>query len=706
MKTSLQLNVAKNGIATLTFDLPDSSVNLLSKSVLLELEEHLEALKTRDDIILLLFSSAKKNIFIAGANIEEIKALETEDAAYDIVRKGQMILGGIRLLPFPTVAVIDGACLGGGFELALRCDYRICTENSATKIGLPEVNLGVLPGFGGTQKLKELIGPAKAIELILGGKVINGKKALKLGMVDACVPQGYLEFKLESFINQVLDDTACEAILAKRHRLSFMERFFPFLIWKFARKTVMQKTKGAYPAPLAIIKLFEETQNLPINEALDREARAFSRLAVTDISKNLISLFFAIEGIKNEKSLVAKEELLTTNIISVIGGGTMGGGIVWLFAKIDKTVRLKVRGFAQAAETLKSVAKSFDIIRKRRRLTAREVDMKMTRISYGTDYRSLQRSDIIVEAIIENVEAKQTAFAELEAVLSKEAIIASNTSSLSIDVLASKMKYPERFIGMHFFNPVPLMPLVEIIPGKKTTDAVIATIVDLAKKSGKTPVVVKDGAGFLVNRILLPYLNESAKLLEEGGSIERIDKVVLNFGMPMGPFTLADEVGLDVGYKVAKILEDNFGERMQVSELLDKAYNELKLLGKKDKKGFYIHEGKSKEVNQEIATLQTGKHNFDVQEILDRTILMMINEAAMCLQEGVVKDAQHLDVAMIMGTGFPPFRGGLLKYADALGLKHIELTLEGLAGRYGMRFKPAQLIVDMAAKNETFYQGA
>lgn len=700
---SLTLEVPSSGIATLTFDMPNSKVNLLSTEVLLELDALLDGLMERDDIKVLLFQSAKENIFIAGANIEEIRALESEDEAYEIVRKGQMILARIRILPFITVAVIDGACLGGGFELALRCNFRICTENSATKIGLPEVNLGVLPGFGGTQKLKELIGPSKAIELILGGKVINGKKALKLGMVDACVPHGYLEFKVESFVEQILNKEKKGKILAKRHKLTFVEKFLPFLIWKFALKTVMAKTKGQYPAPLAIIKLFKESQNLPINEGLNCEARHFSKLAVTPISKNLISLFFAVEGIKNEKLIVPKEELLPINIISVVGGGTMGGGIVWLFAKINKSVRLKVRGFKQAGATIAAVAKSFEAIRKRRRLTAREVDMKMTRISYGVDYQSLQQSDLIVEAIVENVDAKQESYDKLEGVLSKEAIIASNTSSLSITMLSSKMKNPERFVGMHFFNPVPLMPLVEVIPGDKTDDRVVATVVDLAKKAGKTPIVVKDCAGFLVNRILLPYINESAKLLEEGGSIARIDKIILNFGMPMGPFTLADEVGLDVGYKVAKVLESSYGERMKVSTLLDRVYNELKLLGKKSAKGFYIHDGKDKEVNKEIKKLQTSHQTFDAQEIIDRAILIMVNEAALCLEAGVVEDAQHLDVAMIMGTGFPPFRGGLLKYADSIGMKHIELTLENLAAKYGPRFTPAPLIVKMAKADKTFY---
>ena len=383
----------------------------------------------------------------------------------------------------------------------------------------------------------------------------------------------------------------------------------------------------------------------------------------------------------------------------------MGGGIVWLFSKMDLLVRLYARSFDKAAQTLQHVAQSFEFLKKRRRLTAREIDMKLSLISYGTDLGSFGHSDLAIEAIVEDVAAKKQTFKDLEAVMREDAIIATNTSSLSINMLCEDMRHPERFVGMHFFNPVEQMPLVEIIPSKQTKPEVIATIVGLAKKAGKTPVIVNDCPGFLVNRILLPYINECAKMVDEGESVGRIDSLIETFGMPMGPFVLADTVGLDVGYKVASVLSQGYGERMEVSRLLDRAYNELHLLGKKANKGFYIHEGKNKRLNPELESLKSGKIRCSNEEIMDRALLIMVNEAAYCLQEGIVKNAQHLDVAMIMGTGFPPFRGGLLKYADAYGLEKVLHSLLRLRDKHGMRFEPAPLLQELVQKGSTFYKG-
>lgn len=705
MKTHNFTLTVDEGIATLLFDIPDSKVNILNHQSMEELNAHLDALKKKTDIKVLRFMSAKKDIFIAGADITEIRSLDECETAYDIVRHGQIILEKIAYLPFPTIAVIDGACLGGGFELALRCTYRIATENKATKIGLPEVNLGVIPGFGGTQTLQKLIGPAKALELILGAKYINGAKALKLGMVDACVPQGYLGFKLDTFTKAILNPETRAAILNKRYKFTLVERLFPWLITSVAYKTVMKKTKGHYPAPLAVIDIFKKTNGMESTRALELEARTFALMAVTPESKNLISVYFALEAVKNEKPLVAKEELLPIRFTSVIGGGAMGGGIVWLFAKMDLLVRLYARSFDKAAQTLQHVAQSFEFLKKRRSLNAREVDMKLSLISYGTDLNSFGHSDLAIEAIVEDTATKKQTFKDLEAVMRDDAIIATNTSSLSINMLCEEMKHPERFVGMHFFNPVEQMPLVEIIPSKQTKPEVVATIVALAKKAGKTPIIVNDCPGFLVNRILLPYINECAKMVDQGADIERIDTLIENFGMPMGPFVLADTVGLDVGYKVASVLAQGYGERMEVSKLLDRSYNELHLLGKKANKGFYIHEGKNKKLNPEIHMLKSENMSFIDEEIVDRAILIMVNEAAYCLQEGIVKNAQHLDVAMIMGTGFPPFRGGLLKYADLYGLEKVLHTLLRLRDKCGMRFEPAPLLRELAHKGSTFYKG-
>jgi len=690
----------QNGIATLCFDLEDSPVNILSSEVLRNLASKIDALKKNEGIKLLKFTSAKEGIFIAGADISQIEGLHDEEEAYDLVREGQQILSKISALPFPTVAIIDGACLGGGLELALCCDYRLATESPKTKIGLPEVNLGVLPGFGGTQRLKKLTGLSKALELILGGKILNGQKAQKLGIVDACVPQGYLEFKERSFCEQVLNEP--DKILAKRRQGSLMDRFLPFVVFFYAHKNVMARTKGKYPAAIAVLDLFETTQNKEVEEGLEYEARAFSKLVVTDISKNLIGLFYASEALKKERGVKRKINPIPINMINVIGAGVMGSGIVFQFSKIGKLVRMKLRRYEQAAEAMTSIQKVYDAIMKRGRLTPHEVSIKMGHISYTTEFNGFKHCDLALEAIVENKEAKQELYAQFEDIMDEKAIIASNTSSLSISMLSENMHHPERFVGMHFFNPVPRMPLVEIIPGKKTSDKTIATVVALAKEAGKTPIVVGDCAGFLVNRILLPYINEAVRMFEEGADFERIDRLILDFGMPMGPFTLADEVGLDVGYKVAKVLEGAYGERMKVSPILDRVYQQMQLLGKKSGKGFYIH-GKSREVNEEVKRLVFSKRLFDEKEVVDRALLIMVNEAAMCLQEGIVDNAQYLDMAMVMGTGFPPFRGGLLRYADAVGIESIVITLESLAKNHGIRFEPAKLLLDMAKDKRTFY---
>jgi 3-hydroxyacyl-CoA dehydrogenase/enoyl-CoA hydratase/3-hydroxybutyryl-CoA epimerase len=391
-------------------------------------------------------------------------------------------------------------------------------------------------------------------------------------------------------------------------------------------------------------------------------------------------------------------------MINVIGAGVMGSGIVFQFSKIDKLVRMKLRRYEQAGEAMKSVSKVYDGFIKRRRLTKNEVGQKLAHISYTTEFNGFKHCDLALEAIVENTQAKQELYEQLEDIMDEKAIIASNTSSLSISMLSEKMKHPERFVGMHFFNPVPRMPLVEIIAGKKTSPKTIATVVSLAKEAGKTPIVVGDCAGFLVNRILLPYINEAVRMFEEGADFERMDKIILDFGMPMGPFVLADEVGLDVGYKVAKVLEEAYGERMKVSSILDRVYHQMNLLGKKGGKGFYIHSAKKREVNDAVKGLVFSKRLFDEQEIIDRAMLIMINEAAMCLEEGIVDNAQYLDMAMIMGTGFPPFRGGLLRYADSLGIDSIVISLKTLAKQHGVRFEPAKLLLDMSNNKETFYK--
>lgn len=687
-----------DGIATICFDLEGSSVNILTFEVLRELDKKLKDISNNENILLLKFTSAKEGIFIAGADISEIIKLTDEKETYELLRECQKVLSKISVLPFPTLAIIDGACLGGGLELALCCDYRLATQSNKTKIGLPEVNLGILPGFGGTQRLKHLTGLSKALELVLGAKILNAKKAKQLGVIDACVPQGYLEFKEKSFIEQILNNPKKRA-----SKETFVDKYFPQLVFYYARKNVLKKTKGKYPAATSVLDLFEETQDKEIQEGLEYEARAFSKLAVSNTSKNLISLFLISEELKKEKGIKDEVDLISINMISVLGVGTMGTGIIFTFSKIDKLVRMKLRRYAQAGIAMKSISNIYEGLIRRRSLSRDEVGMKLAHISYTTQFNGFANCDLAVEAIVEKMESKQELYTQLEEIMDEKSIIATNTSSLSISTLSEKMKHPDRFVGMHFFNPVNRMPLVEVIPGKKTSAKTIATVVNLAKEAGKTPIVVKDCPGFLVNRILIPYINEAVRMFEEGADFEKIDELSVDFGMPMGPFVLADEVGLDIGYKVSTILENAYGERMKVPHIFERIYNQMQLLGKKSGEGFYIHIGNNREANSEVKDLVFSKRSFDDKEIIDREMLIMINEAARCLEEGIVKNAQYLDMAMVMGTGFPPFRGGLLRYADSIGLQSIVISLQSLQTHHGIRFQPADLLLEMAKNEETFY---
>ena len=445
---------------------------------------------------------------------------------------------------------------------------------------------------------------------------------------------------------------------------------------------------------------------MSLKKGLEIEASFFSKLAPSIISKNLIHLFFVNEQIKKEKGVANNVSPLAIHQVAVLGAGIMGGGIAWLFSKMDILVRMKDLNWEAIKKGYQQASKIYQFLQKIRKYSSREVSLKMDKISGTIDYSGFQNVDIVVEAVVEDIKIKKTVFNELEKNIRSTTIIASNTSSLSINEMASVFKKPERFIGMHFFNPVNRMQLVEVISGNKTSQKTIATVVKLAKDAGKIPIVVKDCPGFLVNRILLPYINEAGFLLEDGAAINQIDKSMENFGMPMGPLTLLDEVGIDVGYKVAVILEKGYGSRMKVCSSFEKLYSEKKLLGKKTGKGIYLHQGKIKKINPAILSLNKRKNKRlnSKEDIFLRPLLIMINEAARCLEEKIVKSPEYLDMAMITGTGFPPFRGGLLKYADHLGADKIVEKLEFYSNRLGERFQPANLLIKLSGEKRKFYQ--
>lgn len=715
MDKALTFSVNEQGVAKVMFDLPGEKVNKFNLDVIAEWEKLVQELKKDVVIQALVVESSKKNIFIAGADLSLLSQIRDPEDALQKAKRGQALFQSWSELPFPTVAVIDGACLGGGLELALACTYRLVTDNDKTQLGLPEVTLGILPGWGGTQRLPRLIGLSRALPLILSGKSLSGSQALKSGIADAMVAKEFLEEGKKRFLQDILSEGGKKRILEKRkpvwwtHWLLDKNPFGHALVFHLAKKDVLKQTKGHYPAPLKALEVVQKSHCGGLEDGLKIEADGFSNLLPTPVCRNLMQLFFIQEDLKKETGVSEKMTPKILRSTGVLGAGVMGGGISWLFSNKDFKVRLKDVTWDAIAKGYQAASVSYQELTKRRKLTSFQANVKMHKISATTDFSGFSKLDLIVEAVVENLEIKKKIFSELETKIGETTIVASNTSSLSIGDMAKAFQNPGRFIGMHFFNPVPRMPLVEVIPGEHTSFGTIATVVALAKSLGKTPVLVKDVPGFLINRILLPYMNEAVLLFEEGVDIQKIDHAIHEFGMPMGPITLADEVGLDVCHKVTQILSKAY-PRVASSALLKEMVETQKLLGKKLGKGFYTYSGKNKLVNSTVITLrnnlkksQNSEHTHSDPEIVDRLMLLLVNESARSLQEGVVNKAATLDLSMLMGTGFPPFRGGPLRYADARSLSGVVDALQNLEKKVGERFAPCELLLEMSKSGRKFY---
>ena len=721
MTNGIDFSIDRSGVANLIFDLPDEKINKLSKNVLEELERAINVIDGNKAIRVLLISSHKKDIFIAGADINEIRSITDEKDAREKVSRGQEILNKLAKIEIPTIAVIKGACLGGGLELALACRYRVAVLNAKTQLGLPEVNLGIIPGFGGTQRLPALVGLEESLKIILSGKAIDGEKAYKIGLVDEAIHEEFLEESLSAFVTEIIKNGDKNKFLLKRNNAT-KRRFYiesllmkKHLIFYYARKDLWEKTKGHYLAQFFALEEIKRTYHKTYGtRGFKVELDAFCDLAVGDISKNLIEIYFTSEALKKDTGVDDFTSQKEIKNVALLGAGIMGGGIAWLFANYNFNVRLKDITQQAIALGYNQILKIFNQLQKIRKVNSNQVSMKMANISAGLDYTNFDHSDLVIEAVVENIAVKKNILKEVESQVANDAIIASNTSSLSISEMAGALENPSRFVGMHFFNPVNKMPLVEVIYGEKTSNETVATIVKLSKKLGKTPIVVKDVPGFLVNRILLTYLNESAYLLQDGFSIKKIDSEIEKFGMPMGPFVLADVVGIDVGVKVAESLEKGYGSRMKVAEILQELHqNHKNLLGKKSNLGFYNYDKNNKITTQNLTIyeildgikdqIKVLEGNINDSEIIERCILTMVNEASKCLEENVVKNARYLDMAMIMGAGFPPFRGGVLRYADKLGLPNIVKKLQNFEKKYGERFAVSKLLLEMEKNNQKFY---
>jgi 3-hydroxyacyl-CoA dehydrogenase / enoyl-CoA hydratase / 3-hydroxybutyryl-CoA epimerase len=685
-------------LATLWFDLPGEKVNKFSSAVLRELSGVLDELAATPQLRKVVIASRKPGIFIAGADVTEFTTVTGAEQAKAYVLLGQQVFTKLQKLPQVTVAAIDGACLGGGCELALSCDWRVMSDSPRAQIGLPEVKLGIFPAWGGTSKLPRLIGLPGALDIILNGKTLDGKRAKKTGLVDDVVEPGIL-----------LDIAKKYADKGKRKvpgRTKFYIEGNPLarnVIFSKARKAVLGQTHGHYPAPLKAIDVMEYAMSAGVERGMQREAEEAAALVNNEVAQNLVRLFFLMEESKKDPY---KVKPLDVSFVGVLGAGVMGGGIAQIVAdKTDAEVRMRDIAMKAIGGGMKAAAKVWRKKVDRRRMTRVEMARKLARITGTTDWSGFSRADVVIEAVVENLNVKRQVLAEFEGLAKPGAIFATNTSTIPITQIAANATKPENVVGMHFFNPVDRMPLVEVIRGEKTSDVAMVTTAALARKLGKTVVYVNDGPGFVVNRILGPYMNESAFLLEEGNSIESLDKAMVDFGMPMGPMALLDEVGIDVAAKVAGILTEAFGARMEKSGVVEKLYADGRH-GKKNGKGLYLYEnGKRKGPDTSVYKVLGVKapHPADEKQVVERMVLSMINEASLILDEKIVASAGELDLAMIMGTGFPPFRGGLLRYADSLGLPYVASRLDALSS-FGPRFRPNEPLKRLAERDGKFYQ--
>ena len=694
--SNIVLEINQN-VARIIFDLENEKVNKLSFEILKEFDEKLNIIKDDSSIKALVIDSAKKDIFIAGADIKEIEKLKDEKEVYDSLMEVHQIFNKLENLTIPTIAYINGACMGGGLELALACKYRVITTNPKTKLAFPEIKLGIFPGFAGTIRAPKIIGLVAALDLILTGKTIDAKKAYKLNLADIIFDDAQKEFMLDDFIKKAIYGT-----IEKRIDFNLLN-YAPLneIVFNKTLKGLLNKVNKDFQAPFVALEVIRATINKEFDDSIKVEAREFAKLAITKESKNMIKLFFLFE--KLNKNFEKTQNPISNAV--VLGNGVMGKGIIWLFSKYLNDVRLKIRDISHANEIIKDVSKIYDYLIKSRKMTKNEVDFKLNKISYTDKFNGFKNFDFIIEAIIEDEETKKDTYKQIENIVNENAIIATNTSSISIEKLASEIKNKENFLGVHFFNPVNLMPLVEVIPTSNTSKETINKVFELLITAGKTPILVGDCAGFIVNRILLPYLNEAAFILEEGSKIEKIDSLIKDFGMPMGPFTLADTVGIDIGYKVAKILNEAYGSRMPIASIIEKM-NDAKLLGLKTKAGFYEYDGKDKYVNTHVTSMiQNNTKIFEDEQIVQRCIYIMINEASRCLEENIVSDASIIDFAMITGTGFPAYKGGLLSYANEIGLKNILESLRTFEKEYGNRFTPSNLLIKLVEEYEDFETG-
>jgi 3-hydroxyacyl-CoA dehydrogenase/enoyl-CoA hydratase/3-hydroxybutyryl-CoA epimerase len=714
------------GVAIITLDLPGEPVNKFNRAVKDEFVALFDRLERDLNVRAAVLISGKKDSFIAGADIEEFLQLKTADEAQRLSHEGQLLLDSIHEMRTPLVVAIHGACMGGALELSLAAHYRIATDHPKTVLALPEVQIGIIPGAGGTQRLPRLIGIRAALDMILTGKNVRAKKALQIGLVDELVHPSILKKIAVQRALEIAEGTRKH----ERHKggvTGFLLDENPAgrrVVLKKAREETMKKTRGNFPAPLAALDAVAAGYSGGTGHGYREESRLFGEMAMTDVSRQLISIFFATNDLKKDPGVELPDgapppEIMPIEKLGILGAGFMGAGIASIAVQQGTLVRMKDADHGR-------VAKGFAAVREvvKERLTKRQITKvqfadTMALLGGTIDYTGFGNVDLVIEAVFEDLNVKHEVLREVEAELKPMAIFASNTSTIPIAQIASVAERPDRVLGMHFFSPVHKMPLLEVITTGQTDTDVTATAVAYGKKLGKTVIVVKDGPGFYVNRILTPYINEAGRLLDQGASIDAIDNALLDFGFPVGPITLVDEVGLDVGSKAGKIMYEAFGERFAPPSSMQ-AVVAAGRYGRKVRKGFYLYdeEGKKGEVDQSVysllapgareTTTASGQLQTRAQisaaEIQQRTVLPMLNEAARCLEEGVIRSPRDGDIGAVFGIGFPPFRGGPFRYIDSIGVAEVVRQLEELNDRFPGRFEPAELLVNMARRGDWFHE--
>ena len=715
-----------DGVVVITIDLPNEPVNKFNRAVKDEFVALIDRLERDLNVRAAVLVSGKKDSWIAGADINEFLEIKTAADAERMSHEGQLLLDSVERMRTPLLCAIHGACLGGALELALASAYRIATDDPKTVLALPEVQLGLIPGAGGTQRLPRLIGVRAALDMILTGKNVRAKKAFQMGLVDELVHPAILRDIALLRGRELADGTRKH----ERHSSGvsgFLLDENPAgrrIVLKKAREETLKKTHGHYPAPLAAIDAVAAGYSGGPSHGFREESRLFGEMAVSDVSKQLIYLFFATTALKKDPGVSTAEgepppHVMPVNKLGILGAGFMGSGIAAVALQQGTLVRMRDADHGRVAKGFAAVR---DILKERltrKQITRVELADMMSLLGGTTDYSGFANVDLVIEAVFEDIDVKHEVLREVEAVLKPEAIFASNTSTIPIAQIATASTAPERVLGMHFFSPVHKMPLLEVITTGETDRDVTASAVAFGKKLGKTVIVVKDGPGFYVNRILTPYINEAGRLLDQGADIATIDKALVDFGFPVGPVTLVDEVGLDVASKAGKIMHDAFGERFSPAQSVQAVVGAGRF-GRKSKKGFYLYdeEGKKGEVDQSVYQLLTAaaretppsagaeprpRPEFPVSEIQQRTILPMLNEAVRCLEEGVIRSARDGDVGAVFGFGFPPFRGGPFRHMDSLGIPEVVRQLEELNDRFPGRYSPAELLLAMARRKERFH---